>query len=447
MIKEKNTIRSFLSWLIFISFAFLLPVIIWWLGHNYVRSVIVSERLRNYQMEASSILETMRLSADSGLYLCNRINEVFVGCSDTSELERRMVKLSAELDGAIDYFIWNSAGEIATATFDTLAYDADWALAFKSLLMVRQNRYNPRNEEEVNNLRRIFGPQFFPDMHSNCYSGRNIKPMYGDSSMRIRPSWMRAGKKFGMGVFIDQKLLAGLAGIKYQIDFAAKNSDFKIAALILGKIEADAAISTTIAELEEIGNSFDSPHRRNGWYIFKGLLKKDIYGYCFLPVERVETLEIGPLWGIVIILLAVTGLLICIKSFKVIIGVERLSLSIRRQLVILFLVANSLSMIILALAGFDYLRQYRFFLYTQAFDRGITYLQSIDDMLSGEYARKLRLMNKSVASLKEDLQERLPAGEVMRNFLAAQNSEPFRLFLIGSHSPIIYSELGIMKNG
>lgn len=448
MNKEKLTRKAFLSWLIFIGFAFFLPVLICVLGFSYVKSVVISERLRNYQLEASGILERMRLSSDSGLYLCNRINDVFMSCSDPLELERKMHNLSDELDGAIDFFIWNSNGTIATATFDISAYDVDWPLAFKSLSMARKNRH-PRQDEEVINLRKIFGPQFFPEMHPNCYSGRNIKPMYGDSSMRIRPSWMRTIKRFGMGVFIDHELLGGLAGIKFQIDSASQNSDFKLVALIAGKIEADSAVSdaVSVAELEDIGSSFDSPQRRGNWYVFKSMIKKDTYGYCFLPVEKVETLEIGALWRLVFFILALTGVLSCLKSFRVIVGGEHLSISIRRQLVILFLVANSLSMIILVLTGFDYLRQYRFFLYTQAFDRGITYLQSIDEMISSEYARQLRIMNKSVASLKNDLQKQLPAGGVMRNFMSAQDSEPFRIFLIGSHSPVIYSELGIMKDG
>lgn len=442
-IKQKKV----LGWLAFIGFAVILPAIITWQACSYIASVNAEGRLRQYQIEANEILERLRVSADSGMYLCNRINDVFNESGSPEELARNISVLDFELDNGLEYLVWQPDGNIATSTFAWREIKADWSLAFFSLFDISQNHREKISDDDTANLRRIFGPQFFPETHVNCYSGRNIKPNFGDSSMQIAPSWVRAGKRFGLIVFLNEELLKGIAGIDFQISRINNNSDLRLAALINGHFVADPELKKFAPEIASISQNFINPEKLGDVYIFKSILKTDTFGFCFLPVDKVEKLQWSMSGKIILLLLIIIGLLIVLQSYRSVFCGQKVNLSIRRQLIILFLVSNSLSLIILALLGFDYLQQYRLFLQTDTFSRGMTYLQSIDEMFVSEFSTQLRRMNKSLEQMKIDLKSQKPNRAVVENFLAMQRPKPFRMFLIGSHTPYISSELGIMKDG
>jgi hypothetical protein len=209
MKKTEHRAESFnlYGWLIFIGLSVFLPAVIFYAASSYVASVSAENRLRRYQIEASDILEQLRLSSDSGFYLCNRISEIFNRCADDIDLQRSMTELNLELGGSLDFLVWKKDGSIASATFAWQHYEADWKMAFASLFNLGVKGQETITEPETANLRKIYGPQFFPQMHASCYSGRTIKPLPGDSSLKKRPVWVRAGDRFGLSVFLPYELL------------------------------------------------------------------------------------------------------------------------------------------------------------------------------------------------------------------------------------------------
>lgn len=439
--------KKIVGWFIFISLAIVLPAIILWLATTYVAGVMAETKLRRYQLEASDVLERLRISSDSGSYLCNRINDIFTHSGNSRELTRNIEILGLELDHSFDYLVWAADGKVATASFAWQSIKADWQQAFASLYDISINWREKIPLEENANLRRIFGPQFFPEMHSSCYSGKNLKPLFGDSSMKTLPAWVRAGKRFGLVVFLREKLLQGMAGIEFQVKKTATNYDFKLAAIVNNKLIADPTLRVEATELAAISQNFINPQKIGQFYVFKSILKTDAFGFCFLPAAKIEQLYWGTAWKLLFALFVAIGLLISWQSFQVTFGGQKLNLSVRRQLVILFLVANSLSLVILAILGFDYLQQYNLFLQTEAFRKGMTYLQSIDEMFITEFSRQQRIMEKSVEQIKADLSADKPRRKIVLNILALQKTKPFRMFLIGSNTPHIFSELGIMEDG
>lgn len=48
-----------------------------WLACEYIATVCGKTRLRKYQIEATDLLERLRVSADSGQYVCERLNNVW----------------------------------------------------------------------------------------------------------------------------------------------------------------------------------------------------------------------------------------------------------------------------------------------------------------------------------------------------------------------------------
>lgn len=95
---------------------------------------------------------------------------------------------------APSFLVWKKDGEVATATLPGGKKGADWKQAFLSLDRIsRHHQEKSGNLEEIANLRRIWLHSFSRNC-LKCYSGRNIKPMYGDSSTVGPLSWMRTGK-------------------------------------------------------------------------------------------------------------------------------------------------------------------------------------------------------------------------------------------------------------
>ncbi len=444
--KNKN-LSNFGRWLLIMLVALVMPLLVLFVAKSYIMSVRSSLALRDYQIRASALLEELRVSSDSGLYICSRINDEFKSSSDHTALMQRMHMLNPEFDNMLSFLVWDEKGNVIDSTFDYQDIQANWQHAFFSLLGFSRNRNLYADPDATANLRLIFGPQFFPDQHQNCYSGKNIKPIYADSSLRRPLAWVRVGKTFGMLVFFPEKLVKGIPGVKANISKTSRNTDFNLAVMVDDLVIADDAIDIAPEIIAESRSNFVNPQKIGNWYVFKSLLGNRLHGFCFLPAKKIQGFILTPVWVAVIFFVAVCFVSFAWRSFQVFCCGLHLNLSIRRQLIVLFVISNAMSLLILGLLGYDYLHQYRLQLQQDAFNESTRYLQSVDDMFVSEFSIQLHRMDTALQEMKESLQKGLFNKAMIEEFIDKQKHVPFRFFLIGSHTPMIASELGIIRDG
>ncbi|HNX75863.1 MAG TPA: SpoIIE family protein phosphatase [Candidatus Rifleibacterium sp.] len=447
MNKEHKNKPDFAAWVAFVMFAVLLPLAGAWSGWHYVASLHRDARLRLLQIESNSSLESLQLAADGGKYTCMRIKDVYENCSTPEKLRVGIESLNQEMSLHLNYLIWNGDGSVFHSTFDYQKNNADWPLAFSSFCQIIDSGAR-LSASATANLRRIYGPQFFPEVFAGCYSGRHIQPLYGDSSSDGRLSWVRvkAGRN-GLSVFFSRPALENLPGIEHQISDMVSKSGLQIAIIRNGVLNAQPGLQLDQHEVSGILAEQETPSRVGRWFICKGLVRTGIEAVFLLPATAVDEAFFTPGRSMIVLLLLLGAIFIVRRSFMAFCRGNGVSLSIRKQLIILFVLANAFSLSILAILGFDYLHEYEMLLQAETFRNGMTYLQSIDEMYVAEFSEQLRRIDKGLEGMKTALRARPPDHEMLKTFLNMQRSEPFRLILVGSHTPFIGSDYGVMLEG
>ncbi len=436
------------NWLIFVFFTVLLPVIAGWFGWNYIASVHRDGKLRMLQQEANNRLESLQLAADGGKYACLRINEVFeASYRKPEELRDGIEALNKEMALQLQYLIWNGDGSVFHANFDHRKMNADWPLAFHSFCDINGGHYRI-GASETANIRRIFGPQFFPEVFSECYSGRHIQPLFGDSTPDGRLSWIRVRqKRIGLSVFFSRSALENLPGIEHQIASMRGSNGLQIVLIRDGNLKKIPGLELTASESAAISETAINYCRTHHWYVFKGLIRSGIEAAFLFPAASVDLAFISAGRITALLLLAFLALILIYRSYLAFCRGCGINISIRKQLIILFALSNSLSLGILAILGFDYLHEYEILLQAETFRNGMTYLQSIDEMHVAEFSDQIRRLDRGLSGLRKALKNGPPDREMVAGFLAIQQPDPFRMVLIGSHTPFIGSEYGVMKDG
>lgn len=443
---DRKNFANCLAWLVFVLFTVLLPLAGIGFGWQYIDSIRHGARLRVQQIEATERLEQLQLSADTEHYVCLKITEIFDDCTGPGALKKRISELNRQMSLNFQFLIWDKKGEIYHSTFEPGQFKADWQQAFFSLRRT-VSTHKPPERPATENLRRIYGPQFLPELISECYSGRHFTPLYGDSTTDGRLTWIKVQKRFGLSIFFSKKSFSGLPGLKFQIREMTRGQSFAVATIQAGILKAPQWLGLKRENWQEIVRSSENPVRIGDWYAFKGLIRPGIEGIYLCPAKKIDTLPMSPLQLTLVLAVLLLAVFIIRRSYLAFCCGIGIGLNIRRQLVTLFVLSNILSLSMLAVLAYDYLREYELMLNAEAFGKGMTYLQSIDEMQIAELSSQLRRLNRSLPQLKDQLKQGPPDGMMISEFLINQHPYPFRLILVGSHTPFVGSEYGIMRDG
>lgn len=439
--------RCVANWLKFAFFAVAVPLLVAWQAFVYLEKLHAESALRRYQIAAADILENLRVSADAHLYICSLMNQTFQSAKNPGQLQKDLEQLRSSSGINFEYMIWDKNGSVHSADFDWRSTGSDMKYAWQTLLGIGRRKIEVADARATANLRKIFGPQFFPELYQRCYSGRNIRLIFSDSSLKKKLAWIRTRPRMGLATFFEHDIVKGLPGLKFFMSVVARSSDMRLGAVKDGVWLGEGSADFSTAELAVISGSYENPIRVRDWYVFKNALRTDLCGFCYIDAASIERLVISTRARCGIMLFLVLALYVLWRSFRVICCGSSINLNIRRQLIILFVLSNAVSLLIMALVGYDYLGQYRLYLQAESFSKGVTYLQNIDEMFVSEYSRQLRRVRKALDKLEQRVTNHRPDRSNIAEFLQAQSGEPFRLFLIGSSTPYIGSELGIMKDG
>jgi len=447
MMIDKTKRKCMVSWLTFVFFAVVVPALVAWQAFVFLENVNAEASLRQYQIKAADMLERLRLSADTNRYICTVMNTLFVQAKSPRQLKQKLVEFRKDSGLPFEYLIWDANGDVFAADFDWKSIDADWRYAWRTLYDLGRRRREVADRNETANVRRIFGPQFFPELYHQCSGGRRIRLISADSSFQKKLAWIKTKPKHSLVAFFDHSLIKGMPGLDLQVRLLSAGSEFRMGAIKGGKWIGGDQSELTEDELAVIGESFENPVKVRKWYVFKNALRSDLHGICYVDASKIDRLIVSRKAQAASLLFVLLAIVVVWRSYLVFCAGVHLSINIRKQLISLFVLSNTISLLIMALIGFDYIGQYRLYLQTESFSKGVTYLQSIDEMFVGEFSRQKRRMAKSLARLQQRLVSSRPNKSMVGEFLHQQSGEPFRLFLIGSNTPYIGSELGIMKDG
>lgn len=448
MIKNDNRQTGFSGWVKFFLIAVLFPVLAVCYSLFQVAKLQSEIRLQQFKISAADKMDQLSEATNADEYICRNLNDIFEQSHDERDLQKNVAAFSAEYELDCHFFIWNDAGAVVWSNFDHEQYGADLKLAFTTLHRATEIDKEFISWEEDTNLRKLFGPHFFARYHHQCFWNSRPRLIRGDSAEKWPRAWVRADRNFGLVVFIQPEKYAGIKILsQLAMNFpVAKNSSVGVF--------ADDKVFTASEKLKKLmpkygellKGSYENLHRLGEFYFYKSYLAEKIFGLNLIPADQIEGLALS-LWVKVLLALFVCLLLvITIVSYQIYVNGKALIMNIRKQLVVLFMMSNAFPLLILGVLGYDYLKQYENYLRIEVFSQGMIYLQNIDEMYLSEFTYQLRKMNDAFAWLPEELKKKTVDRQMIEKFLAHQSVKPFRLMLVGSHTPRVGSEIGIYEN-
>ncbi len=408
-------------------------------------------RYREMAAEASEKLEMMRYVAETEKYLCSSVSRIFSSCTDPEELKKNLEKFFLDHRIVPDFLVWQPSGGIHHATFAWQNSHGNWKDAFLQMQKIVARFYGGAEKDipadVLGNLRAVFGPHFFPRYYHLCSSGRNLSLLRTDSSLNRPLLWLNVSDRYGLAVFFRQEQLDMPVGLRHFIDHNSGR-------ILCGYIDRtqvvcnDTGLQAEIAaNPEKFRQSFKNDRVVGNYYLFTNFIDAGITGFCAARKSDIDGMTSGNLHKMILAIIILWLLAFTWLSFRVVAMRQPLRLKIRRQLILLFFVANSIPAYFLYVLGVDYLQQLYNSRITSVFNRSLAYLQSIDELYGNELTVQKKRFLQHLPQLKAALRQNRIDRSVVRGFLDQQRPAPYRFFLVASDTGIIAGSKGILKHG
>lgn len=441
--------RQLLVWFGFMATTLILPIVILISGIWYMRVLGQELKLRDFESDASELLESMRYVSDIEKYLCKNISEIFDLNASSNQLAVALPRFLREHALAAKYLVWSEDGEIFASNFDTrqLASDAKQTFLIMRDVVSNPDQAKKMSETTLASLRLFFGPDFFPRYYHMCFSGRFLSLLRTDVSKKRPLVWANFARDYGLCVFFDHEVIEGDSGLHHFVK--QKKHD-----LPLGYLDAGHIVSNVDGLAEKLqpffaglkGN-YSRIHEYAGYLIVTNFISSSRIGFCAIKTETVANSSFSTFFKSILVVMMLVILLFSVFSYRLIVDQKNVTISLTRQLLILFVVSNLLPGFVLLVIGSDYLQQLRRSLINSSFDSSSSYLQNIDELYISEYTVQKERMQKALPALVGALKKNRINKKSIKNFLRKQNPQPYRFFLVASDSGIVANHRGILKHG
>lgn len=441
--------KPLLRWALMNVSLVLLPLLIVITGLYYVASLQRVNRLRAFETDAAELLESMRYYAATEKYICTSLAALFEANQNPSDLRVAVDKYAAEHGLELRYFINNPDGSVFYSNFQLDQAGKDFPAAFSLLNQIRSKGI--RSERDIPeptyiDIRKIYGPHFFPRYYHRCFSGKDIRLRRGYAASGKPLLWLNISEKTGLSVFLPTDVLYSYCGVQKFV----KQHD---ANLIKGFIRGgevrchDAALSQQLkARAADFQKSLNTVIRLPGYYLFTNFIDSTMTVFCAAEVDAIEKLEFSPVITGITASMLIGLIIFALLSYKVIVRGLVLAMRLKRQLLILFIASNALPGFVLYAIGSDYLQQYRSGLLTDVYNDGMAYLQSVDELYKNEFTIQKSRIETELAVFQKSLRKKGITKRAVQNFIKQQEPRPYGFYLIASSTGMVAGDRGILKD-
>ncbi len=442
-------------WLLFMFFILSAPITFLYVGKLYFSNLAKEKNIVSYSEGIWGKLESLRASSDSNTFVCKQFTNIFDGSGGLKSLKDSLEAFIEEYNLKCHYVIFDPTGNPFSSNFDWKRRKGNLELAnqtiYKLTVSEEYKEFGEIPKAEYLNLLEIFGPQFSTGRIPFCCTRDNPVLIIADSSGNMPLSWVKISKAAGLFIFIHPSEIERSLAIDYAIENwekirAEEGLDFSLSIKQGGKTQStDLSLVPIIGSIgENLKYSFINYIEKDSNYFFPMYLADDKLAIGSVSKEMVER-SFWPYWT-----KWALALLFCILifigcfSYSIIVLGHKPRLSIRVQLVTLFILSNSIPMTILAALSIDYLNDYEISLKEESFNRGMLFLQHVDALGLNEKTYQLKKLESSFGRLNRDLREDGISSKTLNAFIRLQDPAPFKFFLVGSSTERVGYPMGIM---
>lgn len=428
---------------------FIFPLLAFVFSLRQINELNSNIRIEKFQYESMIAMEALKKAVDADEFICRKINELFEKNSNPYELAKEVEKFSLTYELDLKNLVWNKNGELISGNLERKSIDCDLKDAYQTLKKPSRSEFDLSADPHEENLKRIFGPLFFSRFHRQCFLTKDPCLIRCDSKESSPLVWVRADSRLGLAVFVDPAKIQNHSILRKEVNFINPPTNCYLGVQLQGKVFSASEFATkSMVDLKKhLSENLEAMKKINGLWLYNILLDHDAIGFVVAKEKTLESEELPEWLFVMIALVVIIFLAIAGPGLKVASGSLSSLVSLRKQLFLLFFLANIVPIIILSSICNDYLRQYEDFLKIKFTHESMVYLQQIDESFASEYTFQLRKMTKIVKYLQEKLACTPVSPLLIEDVIKKQSPSPYRLTIVGTQTIEIGSELGVFRNG
>ncbi|MDD3145716.1 MAG: HAMP domain-containing protein [Candidatus Riflebacteria bacterium] len=437
-------------WLILNFSLLFLPMLIIVAGIYYIVSLQQNERIRNFEIEAAEMLESLRYYSGTEKYICSTLAGIFSENREPEKLKDAVARFTADHALDLQYYINNADGSIFYSNFPVERLPGDVSWAFKSMNILKNDGYAGGErkipKDVYANLRSVYGQHFFPRYYNRCFSGKNLTLRRTSAAADKPMLWLNVSETTGLSVFVPPEAIDSFCGVRYH---ARQHREKLIAGFIRnGNVDCyDPLLSTAVSnQAEMLQNSLSSIVKLSDYYVLLNYIDSTMMVFCGIKREDIERVSFTYTTLVMILTLFIGMAIFAGMSYLVVVRGKVLSLRLKLQLLVLFVSSNAMAGFVLYTIGSDYLQQFRSGLINDAYYDGMAYLQSIDELYSNELTVQKERLDRHLLDFKRSLKKKGPSKRSVLRFIKSQNPRPHGFFLVASSTGIVAGDRGILKD-
>jgi len=436
--------RKLLLWLLNLTLFVMLPILLFFFGFSHIDKLHRTSLMKVVEQSIDSEMQNFEAHIHTERFLGGIFKETYRQNSAATASESYNL-LWNQLDGCFDYMIWNASQSFVAGSISPQAIEGDWDLAWKTLekpFMLR-NRDVAADENEMKNLRKMFGPQIVLQMVDDYLSDRVTGLMWCDSAGRRPPVWIGHRRGFSVAIFVPGKNLTGKRGLEYYLKYGQKPDNlFKLGFVkgkqIFGLTEPpdDHQFARLLQHNSAPGETIETKEM----ILFPRVVEDDLtlFAYVHKTGALTKDLSRAVLFSFLVFLLLLPYVFV---SGRALFSGQIVKISISRKLALLFAYANGLPLIMLFFAGYDFIHQKEFALYDELHAQGTRYLQNLDERFESEHALNIVNIQNAVNELKKELKQGPMQVQhfdrlVRQIYLRSKSRRELRIYLVASETRI-----------
>lgn len=359
-------------------------------------------------------------------------------------------------DNCFDYICWDKQGNTIENTISTDLFTGDLKLFAKSVNLLYNTNFRAIPQKTMDpmaiNAHKLFGSQLILKDLLNCYKLEKPTLILTDIHGQKPFIWTYAGIDYGV-IFLIKKswLQKNIVIEKFITEKNKEQSLYSLNLIVNNQIQFNhdnhlkKSLNKIIGVKELPINIIKSPNS----YIFPKLIDNNIIITATMQKAKSTSLSyISPKFITVIFILIL--LPIYYISFQTIVFQKPPKVFISWKLAFLFILANAFPLSVVLFIGYDFIVQKQFSELDEAYHKGLKYLQTFDEGIASEKAKKVAKINKAIKKLlpilkKDQLSTRSFYKFITEIFERKTYTNDTRIALVASSSQLLANMGGIYK--
>ena len=401
--------RYLLLWFAQMFLFVLIPILLFYGGFSHIEKLRSDALIKIVEQNLENEMQNFEAQVDTEKFLSRIFRETYL-VNRVASAAFAFGELRTRLNGSFDYLLWDEADRFIGGSIQPGKLAGDWQMALQSLKkpFKQSDRDIVADDDEMTNLRRMFGPQIVLHTVDNCVSEQGEKLLWCDSTGRRPLLWVGFRHGYMAIILVKPENAAGTAGLEYYLKHHQFESSLFWPGFVKGRNCVTAKPLPDAPEsLQKIIRHEMTPGERletaKAFY-YARVVEDDLT--LFAVVEKASGVVPGQtranLAALLIFMLLLPWLVV---SGRAAIKGTGLKMSISRKLALLFVYANGLPLLMLFFTGYDFMHQKELALYDEIHQQGTHFLQNLDERFESEHALQIVNIRAGLEKFRADVRQ------------------------------------------